>query len=505
MKTDTELVAADLSMLSNHDLLAGGLDDELRMNFYAAQRLARLEEYRRRMEADVKARKAAEPHFTMTPIRETVVEAGELWGVSEGRVRGNLSTSRTLQEHFLGIWQLFLTGALDPHKASLIADTAKFSLDRPSEFARFAERLTAWLIRRIPDHDPSRPRLVNCTMKQLRNKLNYEVKKLKSRKDEKRFKQAFADRKAQATLGDDGMGWLNIGNTVTDVQLADHRLTLIAKALRAQGDERTIEQLRADLAIDLIAGRVAVDATNAELEEEERDGEGASTGEGKKTPVRRLPTLNYARPILAVTVPIQTLMGVSDHPGMLSGGTTIPASLARRIAADKDSTWFRMLTDERNQCVELSTKSYRPTKEIWRDVVLRYGTCYRNNCDRAATGCELDHLEEFPAGPTSNENLGPACKPDHTAKHAPGFGVEKNDDGTLTLHTRAGFSHRTQPTEQPAITNWPDLRSWESQYTAAEIVDAIAHLAVRDETMNDGPSCCLDEEDRWFLDHAYAA
>ena len=51
MKTDTELVAADLSTLSNHDLLAGGLDDELRMNFYAAQRLARLEEYRRRMEA----------------------------------------------------------------------------------------------------------------------------------------------------------------------------------------------------------------------------------------------------------------------------------------------------------------------------------------------------------------------------------------------------------------------------------------------------------------------
>ena len=53
MKTDTELVAADLSTLSNHDLLAGGLDDELRMNFYAAQRLARLDEYRRRMEADV--------------------------------------------------------------------------------------------------------------------------------------------------------------------------------------------------------------------------------------------------------------------------------------------------------------------------------------------------------------------------------------------------------------------------------------------------------------------
>ena len=43
---------------------------------------------------------------------------------------------------------------------------------------------------------------------------------------------------------------------------------------------------------------------------------------------------------------------------------------------------------------------------------------------------------------------------------------------------RAGFSHRVQPTEQPATTNWPDLRSWESQYTATEIVDAIASIGL---------------------------
>lgn len=38
-----------------------------------------------------------------------------------------------------------------------------------------------------------------------------------------------------------------------------------------------------------------------------------------------------------VTVPIQSLMGVSDDPGILPGGEPIPASLARQIASDPGS------------------------------------------------------------------------------------------------------------------------------------------------------------------------
>ena len=400
---------------------------------------------------------------------------------------------RTLQQHFPGIWALCLEGALDTYKASLVAETAKFSLARASDFARFAERLTAWLSRSIPSDDPERPRLVNRTVKQLRNKISYELKKLKPREADERFRRAFPDRSARVQLDEDGMGCLLIDHTVTDVQLADYRLTLIAKTLRAQGDERTLEQLRADLAIDLITGRVAVAATIAELEDED------ATPPGCAATVRRLPASSHARPIINVTVPIQTLMGVSDHPGMLSGGTAIPASLARMIAADPDSTWYRMLTDEHGQMQELSTQAYRPSPPIWRAVIARYNTCYRPHCTRPATACEIDHLHKWPEGPTSTSNLGPVCHADHMGKHSPGVHLDENTDGTLTFHTRAGFSHTTEHTPQPSTCHWTDTELLESQYSATEILDAVRYLRAQDEVIEASLATHLDEDDRWLL------
>ena len=200
-------------------------------------------------------------------------------------------------------------------------------------------------------------------------------------------------------------------------------------------------------------------------------------------------------------MPIQTLMGLSDHPGVLSGGAVIPAALARMIAADPDSSWHRMLTDEHGHMVELSTNAYRPTKPIWRDVVAAYNTCYRTNCDKPATTCELDHKRAWPQGPTSNKNLGPGCKTDHKGKHADGFGLEDNSDGTLTLHTRAGFAHTTELVHQP-VADWPEAALFESQFTATEILDAIGYLRFEQQVIDNSAIAHLDEDETWLLDHA---
>ncbi len=483
-----------LASLSDHDLLAGGLEDQRAENAAAAYRLARLDEFRIRQEADHKARQADSPHFTLTPIQETVIEAGELWGYSVGRIRGDLRTVRTLKEHFPGIWALCLDGALDMYKASLVADAAKFSLTRRVEFAAFGKRITAWLLNGIPP-DSDRPRLVNRTVKQLRNKLNYELNKLKPQDADERFKQAFKDRKAKATLGEDGIGFLGVTNSANQVQLADYRLTLSAKALRAAGDERTLEQLRADLAIALILGKTVINAGNGELEDEERDHTEAF--QAVRTP-------KYARPIVNVTVPIQTLMGLTDHPGVLSGGTVIPGTLARMVATDPDSSWYRMLTDEHGQMVELSTKSYQPTPPIWRDVVARHSSCYRRNCTVPATEAELDHLRRWPDGETSTTNLGPGCKADHKGKHAEGFHVSRNSDSTLTFRTRAGFAHTTEAVEHPATDYWPDASVFESQFTATEILDAIHYQRALQAAIDASVGAELDEDDRWLLERGAA-
>ena len=84
------------------------------------------------------------------------------------------------------------------------------------------------------------------TVKQLRNKLTYETTRLRPRDADERFRAAYADRRAVArthpvdgSVGD-GTGSLMLTSSVDRVQLADYRLTLAAKAVRASGDARTL-------------------------------------------------------------------------------------------------------------------------------------------------------------------------------------------------------------------------------------------------------------------------
>ena len=303
---------------SDHDLLAGGVEDLVTENAAAARRLGRLVEFHRRCGHRV----VPEGHFGLTPVQETVVEVGELWGLSPGRVRSELQRARVLCETFPDVWQLCLDGALDTYRAGLVADAATGSLPEAA-WPELADRIGPWLRarRRPPGGDTDLPDLVVCTVKQLRNKLTYETARLRPRDADERFRRAYDDRRATAHTqpldgsAGDGTGALVLTSSVDRIQLADHRLTLAAKAVRASGDGRTLEQLRTDLALGLILGTTRIAP----------DGDASVPGDW----IVEVPAAAFARPVINVTVPIQTLMGVSDDPGCLSGGTVVPATLAR--------------------------------------------------------------------------------------------------------------------------------------------------------------------------------
>jgi hypothetical protein len=168
----------------------------------------------------------------------------------------------------------------------------------------------------------------------------------------------------------------------------------------------------------------------------------------------------------------------------------VPAGLSRAIAGDPDSTWYRMLTDPAGQVVELSTRSYRPTPPIWRRVVAEWVTCFEPACDVPATTAEVDHRIPFPEGETRPENLWPGCKRGHTAKHAPGFGIEQAPDGSFRLRTRAGFVHPITKPAQPVSARWPDwpdpdpddlgwLESQPFEFCATELLEALGEIRNR--------------------------
>ncbi len=397
---------------------------------------------------DFEARRAADPHFTATPLTETITETQPVTGQTTGRIRADLEMVLLMDQHLPWLAAYVDDGRLDLYRAKPVTDALKDDLaDHPEARARFATLMQRWFAKAAT----AAPGLLNKTITQIRNRVHYVLTKVLSSEFDERFKKRYAGRRVTTSPTGDGMAALTIDTDQVSVRLAEHHLDLLARDARAAGDERTLEQLRADLAVDLLTGRQV---------------ETGSTG-------------RWARPIINVTVPVETLMGLSDEPGRM-GGQTIPASLVRQVAADPSSTWHRMLTDPARRCVELSTTSYKPTGPIWRQVVAAQPTCFAPTCDRPSTECDLDHRVRYPEGATSTDNLGPGCRRDHRAKHAPGASLRKARDGTLRYTTRSGMTHVVAAAEQPVCDDPEAARWWqrlvESPPTCAELAEAVDNV-----------------------------
>jgi len=399
--------------------------DAVEENRANARRWARMIEFFRRREAATRHRDP-DDHFALTAREQTAVGVACLWGMSDNRARQQLNVALFLSTHLPFVWQLCQSGQLDAYRAITIADLARHRLDTVEQWRQLGERLERFLTRHLRDFAELGVAMVTCTLKQLRNKLNYECRVLASAKGEEEFAQAYAERSVRTFEDERGVGTLSVDGRVDDVILARHRIRHAAKRMRADGDARTLDQLSADIALDILIGRTD-----------------------------DLPVPAYARPIINLTVPVETVMGSADLPGVLNGATVLPASLARSIASTPGSTWHRLLTDPAGGAAELSTASYQPTEAIWRSVVAERPRCYRPGCDRPAVECELDHRVPWPEGPTSTTNLQPACKRDHKAKHSPGFAVSPT-----VFRTPAGFEHPIVPEEVPIAVERPDL-DWE--------------------------------------------
>src|SRR5690348_12108898 len=250
------------------------------MNRANAARWAALLSFFKRRLAGQRRREIENPYGPLTARQETVIEVGELWGLPAGTLRRELNTAIFLAESLPSVWSLTTTGALDGYRARMIAEAVRREVDDDS-LALIDRRISKFLLKHVRTLDGDGANgLVCCTHRQLQNKLAYEVRRLRNADAEARFARKYADRRTTAQAGEDGMGWLTIEHSVDRVQLAHHRLTLAAKELRAGGDARTLDQLRSDLALDLLIGANA-------------DGN-----------VATVPVPSFARPIINVTVPI---------------------------------------------------------------------------------------------------------------------------------------------------------------------------------------------------------
>ncbi len=401
--------------------------------------------------ADIEVRRAADPHQTLAPLDETVVETQPVTGQSASRIRTEVEQVLLLDRHLPWLGSHLDAGRLDLFRVRPVTDAMREDLAEHAEArARFAGLVRRWFDRAVADS----PVLVNRTYAQIRNHVHYLVTKVLASELDDRFVRRHRQRTVSTYPTGDGMAALVVDADVVSVARAAHHLDLLARDARSTGDPRSLDQLRSDLAITLLSGSAEAVPPAAP------DGE-----------VGR-----WARPIINVTVPVETLMGLCDEPGRM-GTTTLPASLVRHVAGQPGSTWHRLLTDPARGAVELSTERYRPTGPIWREVVAAQPTCFAPTCERPATDCDLDHRRRWPEGPTSTANLGPACRRHHRAKHSPGARLVTGPDGILRFTTRAGLTHALSPAEQPTCDDPAVTAGWESlleiQPNRAELVEAV--------------------------------
>jgi hypothetical protein len=287
--------------------------------------------------------------------------------------------------------------------------------------------------RAIADHtanlaDPARRRAVeervlrraeSQTAPELRRSLLRAVAAVDSAAVVKRHAKARAERFLALYPMPDGMAEITALLPADDATIVFNAIDALARCSDA-ADPRGIEARRADTLVDLCRSALA-------------PSEGA---QGRNSRRRR------RGPRIQVTVAATTLLGLDDQAGELAGYGPIPAVMARRIAADPDATWQRILTDPvSGVLLDYGITVYRPPPSLARHVKARDQVCAFPGCRQPAERCDLDHRERFPHGPTSADNLGPLCRHHHRAKTEGGWSWRRARDGTITWSAPTGHEY----------------------------------------------------------------
>jgi hypothetical protein len=237
---------------------------------------------------------------------------------------------------------------------------------------------------------------------------------------EQRYDQAVADRRvvAEAT-GDGTANLLGLDLPPHRVAAATQRINALARSLRIAGETRSMDQLRADVLLDLLNGTNTAKTTK--------------TGKG----------------VIDLHVDLDTLAGLAAHPGELAGYGPVIADIARQVAENQiDGEWRYTITHpDTGQPIANGVTRRRPTVAQRRLVETRDRTCTFPGCRTPATDCDLDHrTPHSQGGPTHIENLGPLCRHHHNLHHHHGWTYHPLPGGDYQWTSPLGHTYTTSGT-----------------------------------------------------------
>lgn len=308
-----------------------------------------------------------------------------------------LGSALDLVERLPDVWAALHTGDVDMRRARTIAHgTEHLDNDLSREIAQKAlenapkqttGELAAMIRRLCVDHDP-----------------NDAVK---------RYENGVEERRIIAEQNPDGTANLLGFQLMPDqVVAARNRINQIARRLRHSDETRTIDQLRADVFLDLLTGK---------------------NGHESGTPA----TAN-------IVVDLTTLAHLDDKAGELPGMGPVIADIARRAAAQAKTWAYQVIDPDTGECVATGTTRRHPSFHQARNVAAAHPTCVFPGCRMPAAECDLDHTVDWAeGGPTRETNLEPACRHDHRLKHDGGWTIRRLRNGQYRWISKLGHHYVT--------------------------------------------------------------
>jgi hypothetical protein len=198
------------------------------------------------------------------------------------------------------------------------------------------------------------------------------------------------------------------------VAAAMRRIADLARGLKTADETRTLDQIRADVFLDLL------------------DGHQFARGGRRGT--------------VDIHVDLTTLARLADDPGELAGYGPVIADIARQVAENQPrSEWRWTLTHpDSGQTIDNGITRRRPTSRQRRHVEARQRSCVFPGCRMPAVDCDLDHGRPWAqGGQTKTTNLAPLCRYNHNTKHRCGWTYRQLPNGDYLWTSRLGHTYTT--------------------------------------------------------------
>ncbi|MEV8265290.1 DUF222 domain-containing protein [Microbacterium sp. NPDC077057] len=386
-----------------------------------------------RLAVDI-ARQARHPDGGDMAIRTVAAEIGAAQRVSDRTIERRMSEASWLVERFPAVWEAQGAGRVSAAHARLIVEVGAH-LDDPDDRSRFATEAIEVAAAESP------------------NRIRRLVRRLADRLQERTLVERHRDarelRRVWVTDLEDGMAELGARGPAALVHGMFDRLSQMTHAVREENaraqrreaeesipDDRTVDQLRADLLADLVL-------TGAPAGHDSEEG-----------------LLSELRARVEVTVPVLTLMhgeqegttgGTPILAAELDGVIPIDPATARRLAGAA-SGWDRVLTHPISGAL-LAVDRYRPSEDLRRHLRARDQRCRFPGCSLAPRKCDLDHNHDAAlGGETVHDNLATFCRRHHMLKHHSPWHVEQGPGGVLEWTSPTGRSYIDRPPPPHTVT-----------------------------------------------------